>query len=49
MRTEIKHQGACGKTFLIDSERPLVAVTILQVTIKNHSEDCETCSLELSK
>jgi hypothetical protein len=41
MRTEIKHTCGCGKTWSIDSERVLVAVTILQVTIKNHSEDCD--------
>ena len=41
MRTEIKHTCGCGRTFLIDSARPLVAVTILQVTIKNHSKDCD--------
>ncbi len=40
MRTEITHTCNCGKTFKIDSARPLVAVTILQVSIKNHSEDC---------
>ena len=41
MRTEIKHVCDCGKTFNIDSATPLVAVTILQVSIKNHSKDCE--------
>jgi hypothetical protein len=40
MRTEITHTCDCGKKFIIDSARPLVAVTILQVSIKNHSEDC---------
>jgi hypothetical protein len=40
VRTEIKHACDCGKTFVIDSARPLVAVTILQVSIKNHSKDC---------
>jgi hypothetical protein len=41
MRTQIIHTCDCGKTFDIDSKRPLVAVTILQVSIKNHSENCE--------
>jgi hypothetical protein len=41
MRTEIKHTCDCQKTFVIDSEKPLMAVTILQVSIKNHSKDCE--------
>ncbi len=43
MRTEIKHICDCGKTFLIDSEQALMAVTILQVSIKNHSKDCDLC------
>ena len=41
MRTQITHICDCGKTFNIDSKRPLVAVTILQVSIRNHSENCE--------
>ena len=41
MRTQISHICDCGKTFNIDNARPLVAVTILQVSIKNHSENCE--------
>jgi hypothetical protein len=41
MRTQITHICDCGKTFNVDSARPLVAVTILQVSIKNHSENCE--------
>jgi hypothetical protein len=40
MRTQITHICDCGKTFNIDSARPLVAVTILQVSIKNHSDNC---------
>ncbi len=40
MRTQITHTCDCGKTFDIDSKRPLVAVTILQVSIKNHLENC---------
>jgi len=43
MRTQITHECDCGKVFKIDSARPLVAVTILQVSIKNHLEDCEIC------
>jgi hypothetical protein len=41
MRTQITYICDCGKTFNIDNARPLVAVTILQVSIKNHSENCE--------
>jgi hypothetical protein len=41
MRTQITHICDCGKTFNIDNARPLVAVTILQVSIKNHAENCE--------
>jgi hypothetical protein len=41
MRTQISHICDCGKSFNIDSARPLVAVTILQVSIKNHSENCD--------
>jgi len=41
MRTQITHICDCGKTFNIDNARPLVAVTILQVSIKNHSENCK--------
>jgi hypothetical protein len=41
MRTQITHICDCGKTFNIDNVRPLVAVTILQVSIKNHSENCK--------
>jgi hypothetical protein len=41
MRTQITHICDCGKTFNIDSARALVAVTILQVSIKNHSENCD--------
>ena len=41
MRTEIKHVCDCGKTFNIDTASALVSVTILQVSIKNHSKDCE--------
>jgi hypothetical protein len=41
MRTEIKHTCGCGRVFLIDSKSALVSVTILQVTIKNHSKDCD--------
>ncbi len=41
MKTEIEHICDCGKTFNIDSARPLVAVTILKVTIKNHSKNCD--------
>jgi hypothetical protein len=40
MKTEIKHICDCGKTFAIDSPSALVAVTILQVSIKNHSKNC---------
>ena len=43
MRTQITHECECGKVFNIDSARPLVAVTILQVSIKNHTKDCEIC------
>ena len=41
MRTQITHICDCGKTFNIDNARPLVAVTILQVSIKNNSDNCE--------
>jgi hypothetical protein len=41
MRTQITHICDCGKTFNIDNARLLVAVTILQVSIKNHSDNCE--------
>jgi hypothetical protein len=41
MRTQITHICDCGKTFNIDNARPLVAVTILQVSIKNHLDNCE--------
>jgi hypothetical protein len=41
MRTIIKHTCDCGKVFDIDTARPLVSVTILEVSIKNHSKDCE--------
>jgi hypothetical protein len=46
MRTQITHVCDCGKTFNIDNARPLVAVTILQVSIKNHSENCELAGVK---
>jgi hypothetical protein len=42
-RTIITHTCKCGKIFDIDTASALVAVTILQVSIKNHLEDSEAC------
>ena len=43
MRTIIHHTCDCGRVFEIDTKSALVSVTILQVSIKNHSKDCDLC------